>query len=324
MKRSEAGRRWKDDLRDMFSVHEGERRGITVLLTLCMSAMAWVVYAQWIAPHPVDDAAAIAIAWKQVSAADGSSIRADQRSDRQEAMAPERVFPFDPNHLSIDRWQALGLTQRQAEAIHHFEEKGGHFRTKQDLRRMRVIDPSLFAKWEAYIQLPDTLPLAHRSDSTLRSAPDRDVAERPAPSTGREHVRQPLLEINSADTNQLIAVPGIGPAFARAIVRYRERLGGFHDLDQLKEVYILRDKPEAVARLQDRFVVDTLLMRRCPLNSFDAEALGPHPYAGWKVAKALVAYRKQHGPFRSVGDIRGCVLVTDSLYRKLAPYLSTE
>ena len=61
-----------------------------------------------------------------------------------------------------------------------------------------------------------------------------------------------------------------------------------------------------------------------PIASLTAEELGPHPYGGWKVAKALVAYRKQHGPFKTVADIKGCVLVTDSVYRKLAPYLSAE
>ena len=40
------------------------------------------------------------------------------------------------------------------------------------------------------------------------------------------------------------------------------------------------------------------------------------------VAQGLVNYRKQHGTFRSVPEIRSCVLVSADLYRKIAPYLT--
>ena len=36
----------------------------------------------------------------------------------------------------------------------------------------------------------------------------------------------------------------------RGILRYRDQLGGYHSLDQLAEVYVLKDKPEALAQLQ--------------------------------------------------------------------------
>ena len=39
------------------------------------------------------------------------------------------------------------------------------------------------------------------------------------------------------------------------------------------------------------------------------------------LANALDAYRKQHGPFQAVSDIRQVMLVTDSVYQKLSPYL---
>lgn len=133
-----------------------------------------------------------------------------------------------------------------------------------------------------------------------------------------------MVEVNTADSSRLVQVRGIGPAFARSIVRYRDRLGGFHSLDQLADVPILRDKPDAVAELKGRLLLDTLMVRRLPINTMSVEDLGRHPCAGWKVAKALVAYRQHHGPFRTVADIKGCVLITDSVYRKLAPYLTLE
>ncbi len=328
MGRQRIRRPWREELKDVFSVHEGERRGIQVLLVLLVIAMGWVIYEQWIAAPSPEEKAMIEVAWTKLDTrtadANGSLIDGGRSAGAQLVEPSVHLFEFDPNGLPIEQWVALGLSERQAAVIHHFEEKGGHFRTKKDLGRMRVVSPELFQSWLPFIQLPDSIERSSTGSMAFNPAegsdPDHGSDER---ADRRVHTRQ-LLEVNTADTVQLVAVPGIGPAFARGIVKYRERLGGFHDLEQLKEVYILRDKPDAVERMQAALVVDTLMMRRFALNSFTAEELGPHPYAGWKVAKALVAYRKQHGPFRTIADIKGCALVTDSLYRKLAPYLSAE
>src|SRR5690606_31133336 len=108
------------------------------------------------------------------------------------------------------------------------------------------------------------------------------------------------------------------------IVKYRERLGGYHSLDQLAEVCVLQDKPDAIARMRELLVVDTLLIRRIPLNTCTVEELAAHPYIRCKLAKPIIAYRQQHGPFREVAGIRAIPLIDEGLYRKLAPYLSVE
>lgn len=325
MRKKRLDRHWKEEFKDLFSVPAGERNGIVMLMSLCFFASGWVVYEQYIAPDEVKDKAALEVVWAQMKADEGSSIGGDQRSDRQAVDEKLVLFKFDPNHLPLEQWVALGLSERQASSILRYEAKGGQFRTKRDVAKMFVVDPELFARWEPFIQLPDSIARKTYADRQRFPEYERpDSAVRRYPDTPARSFAKVLVEINSADTNQLVEVRGIGPAYARSIVKYRDRLGGFHNLDQLSEVYILRDRPDAVAELKTRLLLDTLMLRRFPLNSFTAEELGPHPYAGWKVAKALVAYRKLHGPFKTVADIKKCVLVSDSVYRKLAPYLSTE
>ena len=130
--------------------------------------------------------------------------------------------------------------------------------------------------------------------------------------------------MNTADTVALVALPGIGPAFARGMVKYRESLGGYHSLDQLAEVYVLRDKPDAVAKLKELLVLDTLMVRRIPINTCTVEELAAHPYARWKLAKPLIAFRNQHGRFSKLEEIKGCALIDADAFRKLAPYLTVE
>jgi competence protein ComEA len=59
-----------------------------------------------------------------------------------------------------------------------------------------------------------------------------------------------LVDINSATASELEALPGIGPAKARAIIRYREEHGSFRDPDSLAQVPGMNRA--AVLRLKDR------------------------------------------------------------------------
>lgn len=49
------------------------------------------------------------------------------------------------------------------------------------------------------------------------------------------------IDINTADTTAFIALPGIGSKLANRIVSFRSKLGGFNSVEQIREVYGLKD-----------------------------------------------------------------------------------
>ena len=51
-----------------------------------------------------------------------------------------------------------------------------------------------------------------------------------------------MVELNSADTTRLKMLRGIGSGYAKMIVAYREKLGGFYKAEQLLEVYKFPDE----------------------------------------------------------------------------------
>lgn len=311
---------WKEEWKDLFAMHRGERRGFTFLLVLCFIAGGWVTYEQWIRPRTIEGKEELEVMWWSMQ-----DSLSSKEANASEVASGIHLFPFDPNDLPIDQWVALGLSERQAASIHRYEAKGGTFRKKSDVAKMHVVDPDLYEKWEPFIQLPDLTPYPDRKQFAQRTYPKPDSSSWSTHATSRAATdKANLVELNSADSLTLVGIRGIGPSFARAIIRYRARLGGFVDLGQLNEIYLFRDKPDAVARFIPFMSLDTSEVARIALNTCSVEDLGGHPYCGWKVAKALVAYRQQHGPFHSLMAITDCVLVTDSIRQRLMPYLVLE
>ncbi len=312
---------FKEQLKDMFSLHASERRGTFLFIILLVLLCGWVVYEQWLYTPPKFDPGPIRAEMEQWIA--------ERRSmDRKEEEPAAELFDFDPNTIGREEWRKLGLSDRQINGIFNYKEKGGQFRVKKDLAKMYTIPPETFAQLEPFILLPDSV---ERKGSDRDRWKDRSDHFDQKEFTKKEREPWPdrtsapiaPLDINSADTTELVTLPGIGPAFARGIVKYRNMLGGYVSLDQLHEVYVLRDKPDAVEKLKQILVIKGEA-KKIPINSVTVAELEKHPYFNRKIANGLINYRNNHGPFSNIEDIKGSVLINDSLFEKIAPYLKVE
>ncbi len=130
---------------------------------------------------------------------------------------------------------------------------------------------------------------------------------------------RPVVELNSADTSLLKTLTGIGSYYAKKIVDYRMRLGGFYSFEQLTEIYKLEH--DVIDANRSVLSVDTTLIQKININTADKEQLKKHPYIKWQVANSIVLYRANHGKYKQLKDITQSVLVSDSLYKRLRPYL---
>lgn len=132
----------------------------------------------------------------------------------------------------------------------------------------------------------------------------------------------PEVNINAADSAQWERLPGIGPSFARRIVRYRNRLGGFHSVQQVSEVYGLADS--VFKKIQPFLRLGDVSLRKLSLNDTDEKSFALHPYINTNLARLIIRYRSAHGPFRQVESLRALALVDDSIYRKIEKYLTVN
>lgn len=207
---------------------------------------------------------------------------------------------FDPNQLSGEGFQALGLRESLTRRIIRYREKGGKFRRPEDVQRIYGMDSAWFMKARSWMDFP-----------------------RPEWVANRQVVKQKRIirsDINTADTLQLQDVYGIGPTLARRIVTFRDRLGGFVSMDQLREVYGLDSV--VVERVKKQFsILLHFEPRKLDLNTARIEDFLRHPYINRRQAQAIVAYRSQHSRIDSTGQLRNIPTIDTTWTRKMKPYL---
>lgn len=125
------------------------------------------------------------------------------------------------------------------------------------------------------------------------------------------------VAINSAEEYELQYVKGIGPSFASRIVKYRNLLGGFYSINQLKEVYGIDDK--MFDRIKDQIEISGPL-KKLPLNQADPPYFS-HPYLTKLQAKIIRAYIIQHGPINEPQELLEIKIITQETIDKIKPYL---
>lgn len=128
------------------------------------------------------------------------------------------------------------------------------------------------------------------------------------------------IEMNTADSAALTRIHGVGPSFARRIVAYRKKLGGFISKEQLKEVYGL--DADKLAEISGEIRVDGSRVNKISVNTIDFEQLRHFPYLSYKQANAIIQYRAQHGNYSSINDMRPIAILNEDILRKIAPYIT--
>ncbi len=161
-----------------------------------------------------------------------------------------------------------------------------------------------------------------KSDSSRQSVPSSfKYALRPAYQSKQARTVFPI-DLNRADSVQLLPLPGIGPVFAGRIIKYRTLLGGYARVDQLLEVYGMKE--ETLDLVKDKIFVDISAIRTFKLDSASFKDLLRHPYLEYEDVKALVKYRDFKGKIQSKNELQENFILADSVLQKISPYLGLE
>ena len=219
-----------------------------------------------------------------------------------------RLQPFDPNTADSTLLVTVGFQPWMAHNLIRYRNAGKVFRRPDELRRLYGMNDSLYSTLAPFIRIDTT-----RTDS--QPNPYRAVTDSTPGVIAVK--RDTILELNSADTAELMLLRGIGRYTATRIIRYRQALGGFYTVRQLYEV------PELPAQRADsllpHFVVDTALITPVLVNRSSVKQLQRHPYISYPQAQQLYDLRRRKLRLSSV-DALSAIFTPDELHR-LTPYL---
>lgn len=312
----------KNILREFLTFNKRERNGVFILVSIIFAMVLYLnVSSNFLNQEKVDftkfnaEAEEIVSAQKKKPELQMSSIadQPDLSEGRTGRFDAER-FVFDPNHLSDREWQRLGLSSKQISVIRKYESKGGKFRRKEDLKKMYCIKDEQYKSLEPYIEIGPSQKWDPLEQAVI--AEKEDVQDQSAPKLERT-----LIELNSADSALLTTIKGIGGFFAKNIIKHRNSIGGFISKEQLLEVWKF---DEEKLKSIDKFItIDPNLIKKININTCEASQL-KNDYITWTLANGIVNYRKNHGFFKAVDEIRSTDLVDEETYRKIAPYLVIE
>ncbi len=231
--------------------------------------------------------------------------RWNSRNSKRKWSRSKRVFKkptksFNPNELSMEEWMHFGLSEKQATIVLKFTKRGIH--SDEELQKIKFIPQKTFDNIKDFTQYPS-------EESEISKKQTAQGTNSPA-----------LVNANEASEEELMNIKGLGPFYARQIIKYQQQLGGFVRKEQILEVWKMT--PEIFTQIQAQLSCEASNIRKLSINHASAEELQAHPYLNWNQANSIVKMRMQKGGFKSIDEIRESVIIDQETFEKVRPYLS--
>lgn len=217
------------------------------------------------------------------------------------------LLQFDPNKATLEELIQMGWPKWVAANLIKYRDKGGIYRTAESLKNVYGLTDSMYQIYKPFIMINEEEKEKDTSTATY--------------SNGKPSVLTADLfkiNLNSCNSDDLIQLKGIGPTYAKMILEFREKLGGFYSVDQLYDIPYI--KPEAIANNLNYFEVDNSF-KRMDIQKLSFSKIVNHPYTSYESTKVLSNYFR----FRDQKEYLDTFLLKGSINQdtltKLEPYL---
>lgn len=221
------------------------------------------------------------------------------------------LFDFDPNKADSATLSKLGLSPFVCSNIIKYRNKGGKFRSEAAFGKIFGMDSAIYKNLSPHIRIDSSLFVKKRVQKEYDTIPSLKFKEKQ------------IVDLNLADTSLLKKIPGIGTGYAKMIVGYRNKLGGFYSVNQLNEI---KNIPDSVRKnLLDWVQINTPdQIRKIIVNKSSVERLFNHPYINFYQAKAINEIKKKRGTIRHINELSLLEEFSVSQLEQLSYYLDFE
>lgn len=215
----------------------------------------------------------------------------------------------DVNMPDFQHLQCIGLNEHLSKTWMNYIQKGGKFKQIDEVKKLWGMNDSIFNIIMPYLTI--TVEEKTYQQKTFSNELKRNYS--------KPEKKIEMVELNTADTSQLDALPGIGSSFASRIVKYRNRLGGFYSKEQLREIYGLNQ--ELFDKISPYVYVDVFEVKKLNVNTGDYSTLIQNPYFTKEAVKAILQYRKKSGKLNNANDLLIHQIISQDEWAKLKWYV---
>lgn len=288
-----------------------EKRGLLLLLFLLLCVSGGMLYVG------MTERVGTVV---QLSPGDAAELEAfaEATKERKRQREVERTtiaspFPFNPNTADSATLIKVGLKSWQVKNLLAYRRAGGRWKDADDFKRLYGLTEEEYQRLRPYINIPPPVKDVYFTEND-RARQDSLRQLRP-----EKFAELTVLDLNTVDTLTLRKIPGVGVGYSRSIVSYRQRLGGFVSVAQLKEIDGLP------ARIEEWFTVDeNAEVNRISINKSDFKTLLRHPYLSYEQVKVITTHIRKYGPLRSWKDLQLYKEFTSRDLERLTPYFMFE
>jgi len=140
------------NLKDYFSFTRGEKRGVVILLSIILLLIIAIPLQDYL---KVNQQTNFSTFEKKINAFEKERTQAQNIKSEVSKSHQIQLFEFNPNTISDSEWIALGFKDWQIKAINNYKNKGGNWKTKNDVKKIYGLDDNQFEELKPYILLPD-------------------------------------------------------------------------------------------------------------------------------------------------------------------------
>lgn len=235
---------------------------------------------------------------RKVNLIESDSIRKIQK---EVVAIPTKTIPtevskislFNPNDVDEKTLLNMGISSFTTRNWIRYLEAGGRFYKKEDLKKIYGLDDEKYEELQARLLFPKKAPKKHKS-----------------------YTKQ--FDINSGQADDFKQIQGIGKVLSERIIKFRDKLGGFHDVEQIKEVYGIDSN--IIELHYSIFLIETDV-QKLNINSISEIKLSKHPYFSTAIAKSIINNRRQNGNYLKAEDFLRINIIQKSWVKKVEPYI---
>lgn len=322
--------------------HKAQRRSIGILLIIMLAIIGYGEYIKYTHHKKEYNSqehnkilSALSKAKKQI-----------KKAKKEKYSTKYNLSQFDPNSVSKEKLIEMGISNKLAKTWTNFTNKGGKIYQAKDLLKIYGMNEYLYEKLEPYVNIPQPKRAYNKKEYTSTKKYSSNSTKYQSNNTyspsydsiNNNYVKDTIydqqfndnrntksrgvnndyvINMNTCDSIELQVVKGIGKVLSSRIIRYREGLGGYHNINQLLEVYGV--KPALLSTIMHRISFEGEL-RKIKINTISKDSLVKHPYFDWSTANAITLYREKRGPYKKDTDFNKLPMLESYWLEEVLPY----